>query len=89
MVYKVVMLLLNELTLQGVVVRQENHRRPAANMLERSVMLLRNSVDQVDSQSSLRVHKCCKSGTGLSLETLKQCLSSGSRIPEILKNTAH
>ena len=71
MVYKVVMLL-NELTLQGVVVRQEKDRRPAANMLECCVMLLRSSVDQVDSQSSLRVHKCCKSGIGLSLETVKQ-----------------
>ena len=50
-VCKVVMSL-NESTLQGVVVRQEKDQRPAANMLERCVMLLRSSVDQVDSQSS-------------------------------------
>ena len=88
MVCKVVMLL-NELTLQGVVVRQENHRRPAANMLEHCHVF----------------EEFCRPGRQPEFLTCTQMLQEwnrsqfrnfeampvlelGSRIPEILKNTA-
>ena len=87
-VYKVVMSLFNELTLQGVVVRQENHRRPAANMLERCHAFEEfcRSGRQPEFFMCTQMLQEWTRPQFRNLEAMP-VLELGSRIQEILKNT--